>query len=99
MKLWQKITGIVILAGIAWTGFWVWINALVDMKYIVEPFAQSDKQWGMVENYYTLVTHISIALAISLLFSVFLFICLWRKGNELQETKNANMKKENSPTY
>ncbi|SES62673.1 hypothetical protein [Prevotella sp. kh1p2] len=99
MKLWQKITGIVILAGIAWTGFWVWINALVDMKYMVEPFAQSDKQWGMVENYYTLVTHISIALVISLLFSVFLFICLWRKGNELQETKSANMKKEKSLTY
>lgn len=99
MKLWQKITGIIVLAGIIWAGLWVWINALVDMKYMVEPFAQSAKQWGMVENYYTLVTHISIALGVSLLFSVFLFICLWRKGDELQNMKNGYQKNAIPPTY
>lgn len=37
MKKWQKIVGIIAFALIIIYELLIWINAYVDMKYIVEP--------------------------------------------------------------
>lgn len=75
MKLWQKITGIVILVFLSYTAFSVWIDGMVDMKYIVEPY---DAKLP-IDNFYSIVTRISVVLCVSILFNIILFVSLWRK--------------------
>ena len=52
MKLWQKIIGIMVLAGLSIEGLMTWLNAFVDMKYMVEPHAgMDDNLWALVREY------------------------------------------------
>ncbi|SFG43460.1 hypothetical protein [Prevotella sp. KH2C16] len=86
MKNWQKITGIIVLAGLSITGLMTWLNAFVDMKYMVEPHAgMNDDLWGLVHEYYLIVTSLSVALGISIALCIFLFICLWREKDGIKE--------------
>lgn len=80
MKLWQKILGIIALAGLSIEGLMTWLNAFIDMKYMVEPHAgMDDNLWALVREYYFVVTNLSVALGISIALCIFLFICLWGK--------------------
>lgn len=82
MKRWQKIAGITSFALLILFSLLVSINAYLDMKYLVEPYAlttDNEIVWKMIGMFYSILASLSFVLFISILFSIILFICLWRK--------------------
>ncbi|MCR5077112.1 MAG: hypothetical protein K6A82_03635 [Prevotella sp.] len=76
MKLWQKITGILILIALSISAIGFWLNGMIDMKYLVD-----EHDIGIpAETYYDFITYISILLCFSIMLNIFLFISIWRKG-------------------
>ncbi len=78
MKKWQKIVGILAFVGIGVYEFFLWVNAYLDLKYIVEPYDISD----IIERMYLRIDSLSIALCLNYFIALFMFICLWRKGDK-----------------
>lgn len=82
MKKWQKMTGVIVFATIIIYELLVWINAYVDMKYIVEPIEND-----MLEDcMYMRIGSLSFGMFLNIALALFLFICLWRKGGERQQS-------------
>ena len=78
MKKWQKIIGIIAFAIIIIYELLIWVNAYVDMKYIVEPIGNN-----MLEDcMYTRIGSLSFGMFLNFALALFLFICLWRKGGK-----------------
>lgn len=66
MNKWQKIVGIIAFALIVIYELLIWVNAYVDMKYIV----------------YMRIGSLSFGMWLNFALVVFLFICIWRKGGK-----------------
>ena len=78
MKKWQKTVGIITFALIAIYELLIWVNAYVDMKYIVEPNGNS----FLVERIYMRIGSLSFGMWLNFTLAIFLFICLWHKGGK-----------------
>lgn len=78
MKKWQKIVGITVFGVIGIYELLLWVNAYLDLKYIVEPYDISD----IIERMYLRIDSLSIALWLNYFIALVLFICLWRKGGK-----------------
>ena len=78
MKKWQKIVGITVVGVIGIYELLLWVNAYLDLKYIVEPYDISD----IIERMYLRIASLSIALWFNYFIALFMFICLWRKGGK-----------------
>lgn len=78
MKKWQKIVGITVFGVIGIYELLLWVNAYLDLKYIVEPYDISD----IIERMYLRIDSLSIALWLNYFIALALFICLWRKGGK-----------------
>lgn len=78
MKKWQKITGIIVFAIIIIYELLIWVNAYVDMKYIVEPIGNN----MLEERMYMRIGSLSFGMFLNIALAIFLFICLWRKGGK-----------------
>ena len=78
MKKWQKIVGITVFGVIGIYELLLWVNAYLDLKYIVEPYDISD----IIESMYLRIASLSIALWFNYFIALFMFICLWRKGGK-----------------
>lgn len=76
MKKWQKILGIAAFVVSGIYELLLWVNAYLDLKYIVEPYDIS----YIKERMYLRIDSLSIALWINYFIALALFICLWRKG-------------------
>ena len=76
MKKWQKILGIAAFVVSGIYELLLWVNAYLDLKYIVEPYDIS----YINERMYLRIDSLSIALWINYFIALALFICLWRKG-------------------
>ena len=75
MKKWQKIVGITVFGVIGIYELLLWVNAYLDLKYIVEPYDISD----IIERMYLRIASLSIALWFKYFIALFMFIWLWRK--------------------
>ena len=78
MNKWQKIVGIIAFALIAIYELLIWVNAYVDMKYIVE----SNGNNFLVERMYMRIGSLSFGMWLNFTLAIFLFICLWHKGGK-----------------
>ena len=78
MEKWQKIVGIPVFGVIGIYELLLWVNAYLDLKYIVEPYDISD----IIERMYLRIASLSIALWFNYFIALFMFICLWRKGGK-----------------
>ena len=78
MKKWQKIGGIIAFALIIIYELLIWINAYVDMKYIVEP----NENDFLEECMYMRIDSLSFGMWLNFALAIFLFICLWQKGGK-----------------
>ncbi|HIU54369.1 MAG TPA: hypothetical protein IAB03_01010 [Candidatus Gallibacteroides avistercoris] len=78
MKKWQKIGGIIAFALIVIYELLIWINAYVDMKYIVEP----NENDFLEECMYMRIDSLSFGMWLNFALAIFLFICLWQKGGK-----------------
>ena len=78
MKKWQKIVGITVFGVIGIYELLLWVNAYLDLKYIVDPYDISD----IIERMYLRIASLSIALWFNYFIALFMFICLWRKGGK-----------------
>jgi len=78
MSKWQKITGIIAFAIIMVYELLIWVNAYVDMKYIVEPIGDTILE----ERMYMRIDSLSFGMFLNIALALFLFICLWRKGGK-----------------
>ena len=78
MKKWQKIVGITVFGVIGIYELLLWVNAYLDLKYIVEPYDISD----IIGRMYLRIASLSIALWFNYFIALFMFICLWRKGGK-----------------
>ena len=78
MNKWQKIVGIIAFALIVIYELLIWVNAYVDMKYIVEP----NENDFLVERMYMRIGSLSFGMGLNFALVVFLFICIWRKGGK-----------------
>ena len=78
MKKWQKIVGIIAFALIVIYELLIWINAYVDMKYIVEP----NENDFLEECMYMRIDSLSFGMWLNFALAIFLFICLWQKGGK-----------------
>lgn len=76
MKKWQKILGIAAFVVSGIYELLLWVNAYLDLKYIVEPYDIS----YIKERMYLRIDSLSIALWINYFIALALFICIWRKG-------------------
>ena len=75
MKKWQKTVGIVAFALIGIYELLIWVNAYVDMKYIVE----SNGNNFLTERMYMRIGSLSFGMWLNFTLTIFLFICLWHK--------------------
>ncbi len=75
MKKWQKTVGIIVFALIAIYELLIWVNAYVDMKYIVE----SNGNNFLTERMYMRIGSLSLGMWLNFALTIFLFICLWHK--------------------
>ena len=80
MKKWQKTVGIIAFALIAIYELLIWVNAYVDMKYIVE--VESYGNNFLAECMYMRIGSLSFGMWLNFALAIFLFICLWRKGGK-----------------
>lgn len=78
MKKWQKTVGIITFALIAIYELLIWVNAYVDMKYIVEPNGNN----FLAERMYMRIGSLSFGMWLNFALAIFLFICLWHKGGK-----------------
>ena len=78
MKKWQKTVGIIACALIAIYELLIWVNAYVDMKYIVEPNGNN----FLAERMYMRIGSLSFGMCLNFALAIFLFICLWHKGGK-----------------
>lgn len=78
MKKWQKTVGIITFALIAIYELLIWVNAYVDMKYIVEPNGNN----FLAERMYMRIGSLSFGMWLNFVLAIFLFICLWHKGGK-----------------
>ena len=78
MKKWQKIVGIIAFALIIIYELLIWINAYVDMKYIVEP----NENDFLEECMFMRIGSLSFGMWLNFALAIFLFICLWQKGGK-----------------
>lgn len=76
MKKWQKTVGIIAFALIVIYELLIWVNAYVDMKYIVE----SNGNNFLTERMYMRIGSLSFGMWLNFALTIFLLICLWRKG-------------------
>jgi hypothetical protein len=77
MKKWQKTVGIIAFALIGIYELLIWVNAYVDMKYIVE--VESYGNNFLAERMYMRIGSLSFGMWLNFALTIFLFICLWRK--------------------
>ena len=76
MKKWQKTVGIIAFVLIVIYELLIWINAYVDMKYIVE----SNGNNFLTERMYMRIGSLSFfGMWLNFALTIFLFICLWHK--------------------
>ena len=75
MKKWQKTVGIIVFALIAIYELLIWVNAYVDMKYIVE----SNGNNFLTERMYMRIGSLSFGMWLNFALTIFLFFCLWHK--------------------
>lgn len=78
MKKWQKIVGIIAFALIVIYELLAWAGAYVHLKYIVEP---TDNDL-LIEQSYIYIDGLSFGMWMNFTLAVFLFICLWWKGDK-----------------
>ena len=78
MKKWQKTVGIIACALIAIYELLIWVNAYVDMKYIVE----SNGNNFLTERMYMRIGSLSFGMWLNFALTILLFICLWHKGGK-----------------
>ena len=78
MKKWQKTVGIITFALIAIYELLIWVNAYVDMKYIVEPNGNN----FLAERMYMRIGSLSFGMWLNFALAIFLFICLCHKGGK-----------------
>lgn len=78
MKKWQKTVGIIAFALIGIYELLIWVNAYVDMKYIVESYGNN----FLTERMYMRIGSLSFGMWLNFALAIFLFICLWRKGGK-----------------
>lgn len=78
MKKWQKTVGIIAFALIGIYELLIWVNAYVDMKYIVESYGNN----FLAERMYMRIGSLSFGMWLNFALAIFLFICLWRKGGK-----------------
>ena len=75
MKKCQKTVGIIAFALIAIYELLIWINAYVDMKYMVD----SNGNNFLAERMYLRIGSLSFGMWLNFALMIFLFICLWHK--------------------
>ncbi len=78
MKKWQKTVGIIAFALIVIYELLIWVNAYVDMKYMVE----SNGNNFLAERMYMRIGSLSFGMWLNFALMIFLFICLWHKGGK-----------------
>ncbi len=78
MKKWQKIFGCVVFSGMAIYEILIWINAYVDLKYIIEP----NRTNFLMESVKLRFDAFSISMWVNYLLALILFIGLWKKGGK-----------------
>ncbi len=78
MKKWQKTVGIIAFVLIVIYESLIWVNAYVDMKYIVE----SNGNNFLAERMYMRIGSLSFGMWLNFALAIFLFICLWQKGGK-----------------
>ena len=78
MKKCQNIGGFIAFALIVIYELLIWINAYVDMKYIVEP----NENDFLEECMYMRIDSLSFGMWLNFALAIFLFICLWQKGGK-----------------
>lgn len=78
MKTWQKIVGLITFITILIFGVLAWINAYVDIKYIIEPLGID-----IIEDHvYLYVDSLSTLMWLNYILALVMFIVLWRKGGK-----------------
>ena len=75
MKKWQKTVGIITFALIAIYELLIWVNAYVDMKYIVEPNGNN----FLAERMYMRIGSLSFGMWLNFALAIFLFIEIYNK--------------------
>ena len=78
MKKWQKTVGIIAFALIAIYELLLWINAYVDMKYMVD----SNGNNFLAERMYLRIGSLSFGMWLNFALTIFLFICLWHRAGK-----------------
>lgn len=78
MKKWQKIAGVVTFGAIGICELLLWTNTYLDLKYIIEPYDIPD----IIDRMYLRTDALSAALWLNYIIALFMFICLWRKGEK-----------------
>lgn len=78
MKIWQKIIGLIIFIAIFIFGVLTWINAYVDIKYIIEPFGIDIIE----DRVYLYIDSLSTLMWLNYILALVMFIVLWRKGGK-----------------
>ena len=71
----QKTVCIIAFALIVIYELLIWVNAYVDMKYIVEPNGNN----FLAERMYMRIGSLSFGMWLNFALTIFLFICLWHK--------------------
>lgn len=78
MKKWQKIAGVIAFVVIVIYELLLWTNTYLDLKYIIEPYDIPD----IIDRMYLRTDALSAALWLNYIIALFMFICLWRKGEK-----------------
>lgn len=78
MKTWHKIIGLITFIAIFIFGVLTWINAYVDIKYIIEPFGIDIIE----DRVYLYVDSLSTLMWFNYILGLVMFIVLWRKGGK-----------------
>lgn len=63
------------LLALVYTALSFWLNGMVDMKYMVDPY----DSMSPTDIYYSVITHLTTVLCVSILLNILLFIVLWQK--------------------
>lgn len=78
MITWQKIIGLITFIAIFIVGVLTWINAYIDIKYIIEPFGIDIIE----DRVYLYVDSLSTLMWFNYILALVMFIDLWRKGGK-----------------
>ena len=78
MNKWQKLVGVIAFGAIGIYELLLWGGTYLDLKYIIEPYDIPD----IIDRMYLRADALSASLWLNYFIALFMFICLWRKGEK-----------------